>query len=152
MLKYYTIFSNHGACFAAKAVSFCKHYFYYDRHQSLPLPSLRWQQNRRISGTISHRNSICIFATSNRHGFGEPAAYKNELLVVERRRGEVELLLRSGYDKRTTNGEKRWLDRLEDVIEFYHQEGRLPEDAGCNEGTLEHWRYGYITSEMRNSI
>jgi hypothetical protein len=119
----------------------------HDQHQSLPLPSLRWQQNRRISGAMPHRNRICIFATRDLYVFGKTTPYEEELLIVQRRRDELELLLeahnrdaflRSGYNKRDISYEKRWLSRLEDVIQFYHKEGRLPERAGCIKGTLEY--------------
>jgi hypothetical protein len=117
----------------------------HDQHQSLPLPSLRWQQNRRISGAISRRNRICIFATRDLFAFGETTPYEEELLIVQRRRDELELLLeahneeallRSRYTKGDIRYDLKWLDRLEDVITFYHKEGRLPVEG--NKGTPEH--------------
>jgi hypothetical protein len=116
----------------------------HDQHRSLPLTSLRWQQNRRISGAISHKNSICIFATNNLYVFGETTPYEEELLIVQRRRDELELLLepynedafvRSGYTKGDIRYDLKWLDRLEDVITFYHKEGRLPEKH--SKGTID---------------
>jgi hypothetical protein len=126
----------------------------HDQHRSLPLTSLRWQQHRRISGAVAHRNRICIFSTGNQHGFAEPEAYENQLLIVQRRREELELLLeahnrdallRIGYTKHTIIIEQRWLNVLEDVIQFYHQEGRLPE-RGKN-GTPENSLVIYIQNQ-----
>jgi hypothetical protein len=114
----------------------------HDQHRSLPLTSLRWQQHRRISGAVAHRNRICIFSTSDIHAFAEPEAYEKELSIVQRRRDEVlaaynrDAFPRSGYTKLAIRNEQRWLDRLEHVITFYHIEGRLPERG--NKGTPEH--------------
>ncbi|KAL4519300.1 hypothetical protein Ndes2526A_g00393 [Nannochloris sp. 'desiccata'] len=120
----------------------------YQGLSSLPSPPLRWQQHRRISTAVSVRNIISVSATSYPFVFGEASSYENELLVVERRRDELESLLEvynresfleSGYTKRGIRYEKKWLDTLEELIQFYYKEGRLPKWNAGEKGRLATW-------------
>jgi len=119
------------------------------RSPLLPLSPLSWQQHRRVFAAVSLRNSNILCGSSYPYRFGEESSYGKELLVVERRRDELESLLeacnreaflRSGYSKGSIGYEKKWLDKLEMVINFYHKMGRLPKlTAVGEEGKLAIW-------------
>jgi hypothetical protein len=92
-----------------------------DQHRSLPLTTIWWEHTRGISDDrplgnddynhISGASSNLISDTQ-----------KSKLLIVERRRREL-LSLSTG---KWRMWEEVWLDRLEDIIQFYYKNGTLP--------------------------
>jgi len=114
------------------------------RSSSLPLSFLSWKQHRKVFPAVSIRNSIINCNTSYPYLFGEESPYEKELLIVERRRDELESLPNM-YDelpfgRSVIGNEHRWLNTLERIIRFYYKKGRLPKrEAEEEEGRLARW-------------
>src|SRR6185437_13530307 len=96
-------------------------------HPSLPLTSLRLQQQRRIDAPFCPRNATRICSIHRSSSFFD-ASYGDELEIVEQRRQKLDDLLESCSEeswrkRRDIEIELDWLCVLEDVISFFYEEG-----------------------------
>ena len=114
-------------------------------HQTLPSTSLSRHQRRDIRNPLSYRNEHFYSLVGRAIGQDDPSVYESELEILEKRREELEYLLdtctkQSLYNKGGIQYEKQWLDRLQDVIKFYYEEGRAPiRRRKGNEKSLAIW-------------
>jgi len=104
-------------------------------HQLLPSSPLSWQQQRRVIPARSLRNSKFVCSAIFSYRFDEESPFERELLIVERRRCELESQLEacnrdpipnSELIKENISYELKWLITLEMVIKFHYEKGRLP--------------------------
>jgi hypothetical protein len=120
---------------------------------------LSWERLRSIFAALSLRDISTVSFTSYPYRFGEESPYEKELLIVEQRRVGLESQRGVNWVKsfpatlpieRIIGYEQRWLDTLEQILQFYYKEGRLPKhDKVRKEGSLATTGKTTITEEGR---